>query len=237
MLALTAGAANADTVFNVSGSFGGYPPFCNPQCTNNETPPLDLASFSGTITINTVTGAVDAAAVMVAPNPSNPSTGLVDFSSLVFTTGSTLVPSATLSASQILFDQEYSSVESGPQSSGVADFYNVFLLTSNAQYILELTLETAAPETEPPTTLVGYTGGYISELIFQQQDGEGDFIAQLGVCGGDLGVAGELSGCGSASEVTPTTPLPAALPLFAGGLGVMGLLGWRRKRKATVAAA
>ena len=32
---------------------------------------------------------------------------------------------------------------------------------------------------------------------------------------------------------TPTAavPLPAALPLFATGLGVMGLLGWRRKRK------
>jgi hypothetical protein len=30
----------------------------------------------------------------------------------------------------------------------------------------------------------------------------------------------------------PTTPLPAALPLFATGLGLMGLLGWRRKRKA-----
>jgi hypothetical protein len=28
------------------------------------------------------------------------------------------------------------------------------------------------------------------------------------------------------------TPLPAALPLFAGGLGTLGLLGWRRKRKA-----
>jgi len=28
-----------------------------------------------------------------------------------------------------------------------------------------------------------------------------------------------------------TTPLPAALPLFAGGLGALGLLGWRRKRK------
>jgi hypothetical protein len=26
-------------------------------------------------------------------------------------------------------------------------------------------------------------------------------------------------------------PLPAALPLFAGGLGALGLLGWRRKRK------
>ena len=30
---------------------------------------------------------------------------------------------------------------------------------------------------------------------------------------------------------TATTPLPAALPLFASGLGALGLLGWRRKRK------
>jgi hypothetical protein len=30
---------------------------------------------------------------------------------------------------------------------------------------------------------------------------------------------------------TSATPLPAALPLFATGFGVMGLLGWRRKRK------
>jgi CHRD domain len=32
------------------------------------------------------------------------------------------------------------------------------------------------------------------------------------------------------------TPLPAALPLFATGLGALGLLGWRRKRKAQAAA-
>ncbi len=32
-------------------------------------------------------------------------------------------------------------------------------------------------------------------------------------------------------EFSPTTPLPAALPLFATGLGLVGLLGWRRKRK------
>ena len=31
------------------------------------------------------------------------------------------------------------------------------------------------------------------------------------------------------------TPLPAALPLFATGLGALGLLGWRRKRKAKAA--
>jgi hypothetical protein len=34
-----------------------------------------------------------------------------------------------------------------------------------------------------------------------------------------------------------TTPIPAALPLFATGLGGLGLLGWRRKRKAAPACA
>jgi hypothetical protein len=40
-------------------------------------------------------------------------------------------------------------------------------------------------------------------------------------------------------EIGPTplqTPLPAALPLFASGLGALGLLGWRRKRKMQAAA-
>ena len=31
---------------------------------------------------------------------------------------------------------------------------------------------------------------------------------------------------------TAATPLPAALPLYASGLGALGLLGWRRKKKA-----
>src|SRR5262245_3699413 len=33
-----------------------------------------------------------------------------------------------------------------------------------------------------------------------------------------------------------TVPLPAALPLFATGLGALGLLGWRRKKKAAALA-
>ncbi len=35
----------------------------------------------------------------------------------------------------------------------------------------------------------------------------------------------------------PATPLPAALPLFATGLGLVGLLGWYRKRKAAALSA
>jgi hypothetical protein len=52
----------------------------------------------------------------------------------------------------------------------------------------------------------------------------------------------EVEGGGSILDVGTNgtwsaTPLPAALPLFAGGLGAMGLLGWRRKRKAAAIAA
>ena len=35
--------------------------------------------------------------------------------------------------------------------------------------------------------------------------------------------------------IQAATPLPAALPLFATGLGALGLLGWRRKRRAAIA--
>jgi hypothetical protein len=34
--------------------------------------------------------------------------------------------------------------------------------------------------------------------------------------------------------ITSPTPLPAALPLFATSLGALGMLGWRRKRKASL---
>jgi hypothetical protein len=37
-------------------------------------------------------------------------------------------------------------------------------------------------------------------------------------------------------DAPAATPLPATLPLFAGGLGALALLGWRRKRKAQAAA-
>jgi hypothetical protein len=40
-----------------------------------------------------------------------------------------------------------------------------------------------------------------------------------------------------ATAAVATTPLPGALPLFATGIGAMGMLGWRRKRKNAAAIA
>lgn len=60
--------------------------------------------------------------------------------------------------------------------------------------------------------------------------GSGAIVWQGGTGGGtDTGLT-------LAYDYTPA-PLPAALPLFAGGLGAMGLLGWRRKRKVQATAA
>lgn len=43
---------------------------------------------------------------------------------------------------------------------------------------------------------------------------------------------------GTGGTISPSaTPLPAALPLFASGFGVMGWFGWRRKRKHATALA
>ena len=39
----------------------------------------------------------------------------------------------------------------------------------------------------------------------------------------------------SVTAVNASTPLPAALPLFATGLGALRLFGWRRKKKKAAA--
>jgi hypothetical protein len=62
-----------------------------------------------------------------------------------------------------------------------------------------------------------------------------------GAGGGGGGGGGDISNSGSSlQQLGPgdppsvsTAPLPAALPLFASGLGAMGLFGWWRRRKAT----
>ncbi len=66
----------------------------------------------------------------------------------------------------------------------------------------------------------------------------GSFTTIIGLINGNsseafgINDAGQIVGRLDAGAGAGATPLPAALPLFASGLGALGLLGWRRKRKA-----
>jgi hypothetical protein len=56
-------------------------------------------------------------------------------------------------------------------------------------------------------------------------------------CANDIILASTTLTSSSGGGTQSATPLPAALPLFATGLGALGLLGWRRKRKGAAALA
>ena len=78
----------------------------------------------------------------------------------------------------------------------------------------------------------------ISELLLWSlisPDGLPTGVLSFGRDGsGNLYIVGEGTGGGVfriASALVDPVPIPAALPLFAAGLGFMGFLGWRRKRK------
>jgi hypothetical protein len=61
--------------------------------------------------------------------------------------------------------------------------------------------------------------------------------SSIGTCtatDGQFGISPSISSGTWSSALVPT-PLPAALPLFATGLGALGLLGWRRKKKTQAA--
>ena len=96
-------------------------------------------------------------------------------------------------------------------------FYNFSVAPSNDNFFFI---------TQPVNNAIGFTTGLLELSLF---DGVTLFNEQVHP-GGNLPFA---------IDPTPfddniATPLPAALPLFATGLGALGLLAWRRKRKATV---
>jgi hypothetical protein len=59
------------------------------------------------------------------------------------------------------------------------------------------------------------------------------FATQIGFWEAQNPVAPPMALISANSLTIPSTPLPAALPMFTGGLSVLGLVGWRRKRMAS----
>jgi len=67
-----------------------------------------------------------------------------------------------------------------------------------------------------------------------ETDGGGEEFANTGTPGTfrDLGIASNKIQSGTWTvTLVPAIPLPAAFPLFGTGLGILGFLGWRRRRK------
>ena len=95
-------------------------------------------------------------------------------------------------------------------------------LTANARYWIELsTSDQSSAEWWWTTNTTGT--GVLGEYWLNNYSG--------GVIP-NAGGSGFIASPYEMRVLASTVPLPAALPLFASGLGAMGLLGWRRKRKA-----
>ena len=72
--------------------------------------------------------------------------------------------------------------------------------------------------------------------VLMDSTGYSSFYGLNGWTGFEATTAAQYAGAYIPGQGNPgDTPLPAALPLFASGLGALGVLGWRRKRKTQAA--
>ena len=172
LLALTVGSANADTIFNVSGTI------------NSDFPPPATSTLSGTITINTGTGAIDG----------------VD---LQFTSPSTTIAGSLPDLTNV-----------GIETSGTNEqIYEVEVCASpscGSNWLITMLLDVPSFTSGELTSLVGYDGGDIYSLgLFY-----GGVQDTWGGCQADSlssSTCGQLSGAGPVSTPEPAVlPLVAA---------------------------
>lgn len=159
----------------------------------------------------------------------------VELSPYAFNTGSGADGSAAATSAP------YSVLDAGGSSSAATATYNVgsstftFLWGSPDPYN-EIAFYTGANGTGSLIDVVGgettyYDGTNLA--CFSSTCGDTLFdLVTFTVSSGTIGsVVLTDTGTAAFEYGISATPLPAALPLFASGLGAMGLFGWRRKRK------
>jgi len=130
----------------------------------------------------------------------------------------------------------------GFNASSISDFLSLDVTTftatsltyqetpNNGEQALRMLTFTASPGffNSFSVTSDNFNNGGITDTV--SADGS---MVTLNWTGGlvSMGVTNTFAATFAGTSV-PSVPLPAALPLFATGLGALGLLGWRRKRKA-----
>lgn len=88
-------------------------------------------------------------------------------------------------------------------------------------------LITSGTDGEPPATLADYTGNGPLGVSIVLRDSNGNNLAGSNT----VILSYDFTTSSAFTSSSSATPLPATLPLFATGLGGLGLFGWRRKRK------
>ena len=83
----------------------------------------------------------------------------------------------------------------------------------------------AAPQIATSANYTGLTTGAF-EILYIETNGLPATLVVLS----DGCLCTDLGPCNCGAQSLAQTPIPATLPLFATGLGALGLLGWRRKR-------
>ena len=228
MAAALAGSANAATVTISGTNLGG----------------LDYRDNGGTAAY--VAGTPDVAHLYT----SDSGTGTTGGAPVVYVNASnaglaSLGTLGTFSASYVL-----SGVASGP--AGTAPYWLTYLNDPNGGYVG--VISSGGPDLNgssqihvfcdnaSPSCTNSYSGDTLATLdsIAYESTTFGLLtVHSSGVEIGDWANNGTIAAQADIQSITintATTPLPAALPLFASGLGALGLLGWRRKRKAVALA-
>ncbi len=149
-------------------------------------------------------------------------------------------PDSSTSLSYNLFDPSL-----GTLSSVIIDFAGQFSETNGVNFTGNLDVNatilftvigtgngsvqnvTGSSTANSAAVVVAFTGLGTFPADFHYQSDCGPGIATCGI-----GWSGSLDVTYNFTPSIPAeTPLPSALPLFATGLGALGLLGWRKKRK------
>ena len=214
---------------------------------NIKVPRFGCAFAVSAVALSAIASVTPARAATVTDAVTFSITGAFDF----YPTACCFSPSATATGSfDITFDPTllYPASGTGAQSlSGVISDLTISVtnpnLSSSPLTLNPITGFTYSPDTSQNGTLILYSDyatdsskefTEVSDVVIDINGLDATLPAVVpGVWYSQAGYADTIMGSGPAtgSASTEATPLPAALPLFATGLGALGLFGWRRKRK------